>query len=178
MRHQVHGKKLNRSSGHRKALYRNLVQSLVEHERITTTLAKAKAVRPVAEQLISRAKKQDLSARRAVISFLPTTTAADKLYTVLAPRFAERPGGYTRIIKVGRRVGDGVEMAVLELVELSSPEVKAATTKKATKSAPAKKSEATTKKQDETAAEATKKPSRRTAPKAEAVKEKKVEDEK
>src|SRR5690606_7240474 len=114
MRHQVHGKKLNRSSGHRKALYRNLVQSLVEHERITTTLVKAKAIRPVAEQLITRAKKQDLAARRAVISFLPTSTAATKLYSVIAPRFADRPGGYTRIIKIGRREGDGAEMAIIE----------------------------------------------------------------
>ena len=124
MRHQVHGKKLNRSSGHRKALYRNLVQSLVEHERITTTLAKAKAVKPVAEQLITRAKKQDLASRRAIIGFLPTSAAADKMYSVLGPRFAQRPGGYTRIVKIGRRQGDGVEMAVLELVELSAPEAK------------------------------------------------------
>jgi large subunit ribosomal protein L17 len=126
MRHQVHGKKLNRSTGHRKALYRNLAQSLVEHERITTTLPKAKAIRPVVEKMITRAKKQDLAARRAVLAYLPTETAADKVYTVLAVRFAGRPGGYTRIIKTGRRAGDGAEMAVLELVELSAPEVKKA----------------------------------------------------
>src|SRR5690606_38625004 len=112
MRHQVHGKKLNRSSGHRKALYRNLVQSLVEHERITTTLVKAKAIRPVFEQLVTRAGKQDLASRRAVIGFLPTASAADKMYTVLGPRFAQRPGGYTRIIKLGRRQGDNTQMAI------------------------------------------------------------------
>ncbi len=121
MRHQVHGKKLNRSSGHRKALYRNLVQSLVEHERITTTLVKAKAIRPVFEQLVTRAGKQDLASRRAVVAFLPTQAAADKMYTVLGPRFAERPGGYTRIIKLGRRQGDNTEMAMIELVEQSAP---------------------------------------------------------
>lgn len=121
MRHQVHGKKLNRSSGHRKALYRNLTQSLVEHERIVTTLPKAKAVRPVVEKLITKAKKQDLASRRAVMAYIYSPEVADKLYSVLAVRFAERPGGYTRIIKTGRRVGDGAEMAVLELVELSAP---------------------------------------------------------
>lgn len=176
MRHQVHGKKLNRSSGHRKALYRNLVQSLVEHERITTTLAKAKAVRPVAEQLITRAKQQDLAARRAVISFMPTTTAADKVYDVLAPRFSNRPGGYTRIIKIGRRVGDGVEMAVIELVELSAPAVKSEA-KKTAKTAQAKKP-TTTAKKEEAVAEESKKSSRRTSPKTESAKEKKAEDEK
>jgi large subunit ribosomal protein L17 len=129
MRHQVHGKKLNRSSGHRKALYRNLTQSLVEHERIATTLPKAKAVRPVVEKLITRAKQQDLAARRAVLAYIPTEVMADKLYSVLAPRFADRAGGYTRIIKTGRRVGDGTEMAILEFVELSAPT--AVVTKKA-----------------------------------------------
>ena len=170
MRHQVHGKKLSRSSGHRKALYRNLVQSLVEHERITTTLAKAKAVRPVAEQLITRAKKQDLAARRAVISFLPTSAAADKVYEVLAPRFADRPGGYTRIIKVGRRTGDGVEMAVLELVELSAPQAK-----------PAPKKTAKPTKTEKVAEAEEKKPAsaRRSAKKTEAAaEEKKADDEK
>ncbi len=183
MRHQVHGKKLNRSSGHRKALYRNLVQSLVEHERITTTLAKAKAVRPVAEQLITRAKKQDLAARRAVISFLPTTTAADKVYQVLAPRFADRPGGYTRIIKTGRRVGDGVEMAVLELVELSTPTSKAAATKQATKkSRPTDKAkakqEATPTPKEQATAKESKASNRRSPAKAKAVEEKKADNEK
>ena len=171
MRHQVHGKKLNRSSGHRKALYRNLVQSLVEHERITTTLAKAKAVRPVAEQLITRAKKQDLAARRAVISFLPTSAAADKVYEVLAPRFADRPGGYTRIIKVGRRTGDGVEMAVLELVELSAPQAKPAAKKAAKPAKVEKAAEAEDKKKSA--------PARRSTKKTEAVvEEKKADDEK
>jgi large subunit ribosomal protein L17 len=176
MRHQVHGKKLNRSSGHRKALYRNMVQSLVEHERITTTLVKAKAVRPIAEQLITRAKKQDLAARRAVISFLPTTQAADKLYSVIAPRFAERPGGYTRITKVGRRVGDGVEMAVIEFVELSAPEVKKPVVKAvAKKAAPAVK---TTEVNDENVAEeqaVAKKPARVSKKAEAATEEKKAE---
>jgi large subunit ribosomal protein L17 len=121
MRHQVHGKKLNRSSGHRKALYRNLTQSLVEHERIATTLPKAKAIRPIVEKLITRAKQQDLAARRAVLAFVPTASVADKLYSDLGVRFADRPGGYTRIIKTGRRVGDGAEMAIIELVDLAVP---------------------------------------------------------
>jgi large subunit ribosomal protein L17 len=124
MRHQVHGKKLNRSTGHRKALYRNLAQSLVEHERIATTLPKAKAIRPVVEKLITRAKKQDLAARRAVLSFIPSTETADKLFSDLGTRFASRPGGYTRIIRTGRRAGDGAEMAIIELVELGAPTAK------------------------------------------------------
>jgi large subunit ribosomal protein L17 len=161
MRHQVHGKKLNRSSGHRKALYRNLVQSLVEHERITTTLPKAKAIRPVAEKLITRAKQQDLASRRAVLAYIPSVDVADKLFSVLGVRFAERPGGYTRIIKTGRRAGDGAEMAILELVELSAPTAgkKAQkATKKATaskKAAPARRTRTTAKKAEETPSEAT-----------------------
>jgi large subunit ribosomal protein L17 len=139
MRHQVHGKKLNRSRGHRKALYRNLTQSLVEHERITTTLPKAKAVRPVVEKLITRAKQQDLAARRAVLAYVPSPEVADKLYSVLGVRFADRPGGYTRIIKTGRRAGDGAEMAILELVELSAPAVVAKKPKKAEAKPEAKK---------------------------------------
>lgn len=131
MRHQVHGKKLNRSSGHRKALYRNLVQALVEHERITTTLVKAKAIRPVFEQLVTRAGQQDLAARRAVAAYIPTSTAADKMFKVLGPRFAERPGGYTRIIKLGRRQGDNTEMAIIELVELSAPAAKSSSKRQA-----------------------------------------------
>jgi large subunit ribosomal protein L17 len=121
MRHQVHGKKLQRSSGHRKALFRNLVQALVEHERITTTLVKAKAMRPEVEKLITRAKAQDLPARRAVLAYIPVEKSARKLFEVLAPRFAQRPGGYTRIVKLDRRVGDNAEMALIEFVELSAP---------------------------------------------------------
>ncbi len=157
MRHQVHGKKLNRSSGHRKALYRNLAQSLVEHERITTTLPKAKAIRPVVEKLITRAKGQDLAARRAVMAFLPTTAAADKVYSVLAVRFADRPGGYTRIIKTGRRAGDGAEMAVIELVELSGPTALTAAKKKpvAKKAASVAKKSASTKRTKTAAKEET-----------------------
>ena len=147
MRHQVQGKKLNRSSGHRKALYRNLAQSLVEHERIATTLPKAKAIRPVVEKLITRAKKQDLAARRAVLSYIPTPELADKLYSELGVRFADRPGGYTRIIKTGRRAGDGAEMAIIELVELGAPKLAKKQPKKAakkpTKKAAAKKPTAT-----------------------------------
>jgi large subunit ribosomal protein L17 len=124
MRHQVHGKKLNRSSGHRKALFRNLVQSLVEHERITTTLVKAKAMRPYMEKLITRAKSQDLAARRAVAAFIPTSVAANKVVVEIAPRFVDRPGGYTRITKLGRRTGDGAEMAIIEFVTLAGPTAK------------------------------------------------------
>lgn len=120
MRHQVHGKKLNKSTSHRNAMYHNMVQSLVDYERITTTLVKAKAVRPIAEKLITRAKDGDLAARRAVIAFLPQMSSAQKVCNILAPRFAQRPGGYTRIIKLGRRMGDGADLAILEFVDAAT----------------------------------------------------------
>ena len=117
MRHHRAGKKLGRDSAHRKSLYANLACALVEHGRIKTTVTKAKAVKPFAEQMITLGKRGDLSARRQAIAELRSQDAVHKLFAEVAPRFAERPGGYTRIVKIGPRQGDAAEMAYLELVD-------------------------------------------------------------
>ncbi len=117
MRHRKAGRKLGRSSGHRKALYRNLITELFRHERIKTTVAKAKAIRPLAEKLITLGKRGDLHARRLAAARLNDPLVVKKLFDELAPRYENRPGGYTRILKLGRRQGDGAEMAIIELVE-------------------------------------------------------------
>ncbi|GAH80153.1 unnamed protein product [marine sediment metagenome] len=107
MRHKVAGRKLGRSSSHRRALYRNLVTDLINYEKITTTEAKAKEVRSLVEQMITLGKGGGLHSRRQALSFVLDKRLTDKLFTELAPRYAERPGGYTRIIKLGPRLGDG-----------------------------------------------------------------------
>jgi large subunit ribosomal protein L17 len=116
MRHRVKGKKLKRNTSQRMALLRNLVTSFLEKERIKTTLAKAKATRPIAEKMITLAKKNTLHARRLALRFIYKKEVVKKLFDELGPRFSERPGGYTRIVKIGSRAGDGAEMAILELV--------------------------------------------------------------
>jgi large subunit ribosomal protein L17 len=126
VRHHRAGKKLGRDSAHRKALYANLACALVEHGRIRTTVTKAKAVKPFAEQMITLGKRGDLSARRQAISELRSQDAVHKLFAEVAPRFAERPGGYTRIVKIGPRQGDAAEMAYLELVDYVPPQAAAA----------------------------------------------------
>lgn len=117
MRHRVAKKKLGRDKGHRRALYRNLITELFRHERIQTTEAKAKAVRPYAEKLITLAKRGDLHARRQVLRWINDKEVVDHLFHAIAPSFEDRPGGYTRIIKLGQRQGDGARMVILELVE-------------------------------------------------------------
>jgi large subunit ribosomal protein L17 len=117
MRHNVAGRRLGRSSAHRKALYRNLVTDLLNYEKITTTEAKAKEVRSLAEKMITLGKEGTLAARRRALAFILDEKIADKVFTTLAPRYAERPGGYTRITKLGPRLGDGAPMVQLELVE-------------------------------------------------------------
>ncbi len=117
MRHARAGKKLGRDSAHRKALYSNLAGALLEHGRIKTTEAKAKAVKPFAEQMITLGKRGDLSARRKALAELRSPDVVSHLFGDVAPRFAERPGGYTRIIKLGQRQGDAAEMVYLELVD-------------------------------------------------------------
>ena len=117
MRHQVAGRRLGRSSGHRKALYRNLVTELLKHEKITTTEAKAKEVRSLAEKMITFGKAGKLHSYRQVLAFMMDKHTVEKLFTVVAPRYAERPGGYTRITKLGPRLGDSAPMVQLELVE-------------------------------------------------------------
>jgi large subunit ribosomal protein L17 len=117
MRHQKAGRKLGRDSAHRKALYANLTIALIEHGRIKTTEAKAKEVRPFVEQLITLGKRGDLSAHRQVVKVLRSKSAAHALFSEVAPRFEDRPGGYTRVVKLGPRQGDAAPMAYLELVD-------------------------------------------------------------
>jgi large subunit ribosomal protein L17 len=117
MRHHKSGRKLGRDSAHRKALYANLCAALIEHGRIKTTEAKAKEVRPIAEQLITLGKRGDLHAHRQAVSFLRSKLAAYILFNEVAPRFADRPGGYTRVVKLGPRHGDAAPLAYLELVD-------------------------------------------------------------
>ena len=117
MRHHRAGKKLARASAHRKALYANLACSLVEHGRIETTEAKAKAVKPFAERMITLGRRGDLHARRQALSHLRSQEIVHRLFADVAPRFTERPGGYTRIVKLGPRQGDAANMVYLELVD-------------------------------------------------------------
>ena len=121
MRHHRSGKKLGRDSAHRKALYSNLAGSLIEHGRIKTTVAKAKAVRPIAEKMITLGRRGDLAARRQALAYLRSNDVVHMLFADVAPRFTDRPGGYTRIVKLGPRPGDAAEMAYLELVDYVPP---------------------------------------------------------
>jgi large subunit ribosomal protein L17 len=116
VRHARSGKKLGRDSAHRKALYSNLAGALIEHGRIKTTVTKAKAVKPIAEQMITLGRRGDLHARRQATAFLRSRDVVHKLFADVAPLFKDRPGGYTRIVKIGPRQGDAAEMAYLELV--------------------------------------------------------------
>ena len=118
MRHQRSGKKLGRTPAHRKALYSNLAGALIEHGRISTTEAKAKAVKPFAEKMITLGKRGDLHARRQALAALRSNDVVHRLFADIAPRFAERPGGYTRIVRLGQRQGDAAEMVYLELVAI------------------------------------------------------------
>ena len=117
MRHNIAGKSLGRSSGHRRALYRNLVTSLLRREKIVTTEAKAKQVRGMAEQMITLGKKGGLSSYRQALAFIIDNKVTEKLFSDLAPRYQERTGGYTRITKLQPRLGDNAHMAQLELVK-------------------------------------------------------------
>lgn len=117
MRHLKAGRKLSRTSSHRKALMRNLVTELLTHERIQTTTPKAKELRPVAEKLITLGKRGTLHARRQALRVVKTKEAMANLFGPLADRYAERPGGYTRIVRVGPRRGDNAELAIIELVD-------------------------------------------------------------
>jgi len=122
MRHRVAGRRLKRSSDHRQALFKNLITELFRHRRITTTEAKAKAVRPQAEKLITVAKRSmdaesDVHARRQVLRTITDKEVTQQLFETIAPEYKNRPGGYTRIIKLGPRQGDAAPMAIIELVE-------------------------------------------------------------
>jgi len=123
MRHRLHGRGFSRTSAHRKAMFESLAAALIKHEQITTTLPKAKDLRPIAERLITLGKHGGLANRRRAIAALQDAGLANKLMTTLAQRYAERPGGYTRIIKAGYRYGDNAAMALIELVD-RDPEAK------------------------------------------------------
>jgi large subunit ribosomal protein L17 len=125
MRHLNSGRRLNRTSSHREALFANMACALIKHEQITTTLPKAKELRPVVERLVTRAKngKGSLHARRLAISQIKDATMVAKLFDVLGPRYAARPGGYLRVLKAGHRYGDHAAMAVIEFVD-RDPEAK------------------------------------------------------
>jgi|ERR1700678_3526267 large subunit ribosomal protein L17 len=127
MRHLKSGSKLGKQPAHRRAVLRNLVTNLIEKERIHTTILRAKATRRLAEKMITLGKRDSLHARRQAAAFLMTPVATEKLFKDLAPRFAQRPGGYTRIIRAGWRLGDGAELAILEFIgsELKKKEKKA-----------------------------------------------------
>ncbi|MFC1964550.1 50S ribosomal protein L17 [Chloroflexota bacterium] len=116
MRHKIACRKLGRSTGHRRALYRNLVTDLLNYEKIVTTEAKAKEVRGLAEKMITLSRGSRLHSYRQALSFLTDKKVAEKIFSELGPRYAERPGGYTRIVKLGPRLGDGAPMVQLELV--------------------------------------------------------------
>lgn len=117
MRHRVHGRKLGRTSAHREAMFRNQLTALITHERITTTVAKAKELRPLAERMVTLARTGTLANRRRVMQTLTDKRVTQRLFDDVAPRFANRPGGYTRIVRIGRRRGDNAELAIIEFVD-------------------------------------------------------------
>ncbi len=123
MRHRKSGRRFGRSSAHRKAMFSNMATALIKHEQISTTLAKAKDLRPVVEKIITLGKRGDLHARRQAYAALNDRAQVDKLFADLAKRYADRAGGYTRIIRAGFRYGDASPMAVIELVD-RDPEAK------------------------------------------------------
>ena len=117
MRHRIKGRKLNRTSSHRTAMFKNLAASLIKYEQITTTLPKAKDLRPIVEKMITLGKKGSLHARRQLISKLPKDANIEKVITELSERYRDRSGGYTRIIKKGYRYGDASPMAIIEFID-------------------------------------------------------------
>ena len=117
MRHRKSGRKLNRTSSHRKAMFANMAASLIEHEQIVTTLPKAKELRPIVDKLVTLAKKGDLASRRLAISRVRDVVMVRKLFDTIGPRYEDRNGGYTRVLKAGFRYGDSAPMAVIEFVD-------------------------------------------------------------
>jgi large subunit ribosomal protein L17 len=121
VRHRKSGRKLGRDASHRKALYANLTGQLIEHGRIKTTIAKAKEVRPIAEQMITLGRRGGVHSRRQALKFLRSQDVVHKLFSDVGPRFKDREGGYSRIVRIGPRLGDAAEMAYLELVDFTPP---------------------------------------------------------
>ncbi len=124
MRHKVAGSNFNRTANQRKALLRGLVSSLFDHQRIETTLAKAKAIKGIAEELVTFGKRGDLHSKRMVMSYIPNRTVVAKLFSEIAPRFADRNGGYLRIIQTRQRVNDRAPMAIIEFIDYEDIKVK------------------------------------------------------
>lgn len=122
MRHRIHGRKLGRTSAHRKAMFRNQLTALFTHERITTTIAKAKDLRPLAEKMVTLARTGTLANRRRVLTMVSDKQVVRHLFDDIAPRFADRDGGYTRILRIGSRKGDNAEMAIIEFVDYQPKE--------------------------------------------------------
>ncbi|MBW2383378.1 MAG: 50S ribosomal protein L17 [Deltaproteobacteria bacterium] len=122
MRHRKSGRKLGRSSSHRKALFRNMVTSLLQHERIQTTDAKAKELRGITDKMITLGKRGDLHARRQALSVIRDKDVTAKVFSELADRYRDRPGGYTRVIKIGHRAGDAAPVSIIELVDRAAAE--------------------------------------------------------
>lgn len=145
MRHRNAHRKLSRNTSHRRALLRNLVTDFLDHGRLMTTLPKAKEIRPLAEKMITLGKQDNLHARRQVQSYVLRAAVAKKVFDSVAPKFADRKGGYSRIIKLGNRKGDGADMAIIELLgselEVKKAERAAAEEKKGTKKKESKKEE-------------------------------------
>lgn len=175
-----HGKKINhlsRKSAHRKAMLSNMACSLIEHKRINTTVAKAKALRGYVEPLITKSKTDSTHSRRTVFGYLQNKEAVSELFREVAPKVADRPGGYTRIIRTGYRLGDNAEMCMIELVdfnELYTNEGKKKTTRRSRRGTGAKGAEATTEETTEVAEETTEAPEA----KEESAEEKKADDAK
>src|SRR4249919_3441659 len=136
MRHGRSGRKLGRDASHRKALYANLTGALIQHGRIRTTVAKAKEVRPVAEQMITLGRRGGVPARRQALKFLRSQDVVYKLFSDVGPRFVDRPGGYCRIVRIGPRQGDAAEMVYLELVDYTPADVAPAPPRPAKESEP------------------------------------------
>jgi large subunit ribosomal protein L17 len=117
MRHRMSGRKLGRTSAHRKAMFRNQLTSLFAHERIVTTVEKAKELRPLAERMVTLARTGSLPARRRILAMVSDKDVVRRLFDEIAPRFSDRPGGYTRIMRLGRRRGDGAQLAIIEFID-------------------------------------------------------------
>ncbi len=175
MRHRVSGRKLGRKTAHRLMMFRNLVTSLLDKERIRTTLPRAKEVRPLAERMITLGKRESLHARRQALSFIKDPSVVAKLFETIAPRFAQRKGGYTRIIRLGFRDGDGAQMAIIELLGSEFKPAKGEEGKGAKKAAKAEKGAGEEVK--EAGAEKEKAPKKEKTPKKTKAKEAKKEAE-
>ena len=149
MRHLKSGRKLGRVKEHRRALFRNQLRSLITHERIITTLPKAKELRPIAERMVTLGRQKDsVHARRLAARWLTDRDLVQRLFSEIGPRFESRPGGYTRIVKLGPRRGDGGELAVLEFVDFKLPEAKGKAGKESKKDQKKKRPAAATTKAD------------------------------